>query len=130
MSLARSSYNSSSGAIRKRRGKTSPELSMDTLSRRAIIDLIDTLSTEMVSCNRCLDKGFDCKVDKALSQRYSKCLRTGKSYDVVELSVDSVYRLLRDRASTKTKLAAAKSKLNRHFQATAEAKAEVDRLKR
>ena len=53
--------------VRKRRGKAPLKLSLNTLSRRATVDFIDILNTEMVNYNRYLDKGLDYKVDKALS---------------------------------------------------------------
>ena len=133
MSLARLSPDYSFGRVYKKQGwrpKSLFDLSDQTVSVRTITSLIEAISAEMVYYSRCLDKGLSYKVDKSLSGKYSECLHSGQPYDIVDLSLKGVYRLISDKAKTKTDLDIARSKANRLLQALINTQAEASRLER
>ena len=65
----------------------------------------------MVYYSRCLDKTLYYVVDQAYSDKYSECLRSGQTYNIVSLSTEGVRRLLGDKSSLEADLSTAKTRL-------------------
>ena len=96
----------------------------------ATAKLIKSISVKIVYYSCCLDNRFGCKVNKSLSQRYSEYLRVSQPYDVVNLSLEGVRRLIADKSKTQSALAAAKSRREVRLQAFLASKSEVERLEK